>query len=267
MDLVEKISWILLIVTLVSFGIHYAYAEDTMNTLGFEHRYNPVTCIMEPPPNIQDKFHDTMFAMTYESVRLWSTEMYDYTGGNWYIPMRYYEHEEHFDKTPDYFPECNIFIEYRQYNGSDGNPHKSKSALGYTSFDFSKSSHQYAYVMVFFEVTQENPKITLCIGCVDKPETEVTVNIEYIPILDEAINRIIMHEFGHALGIGHYIDDDTRLNNEDSLMYPTLDPFGTNTYTIEVLDKEVLIFLYHEDGFNGIWGTPQRTVLVNDLIQ
>lgn len=267
MDLVEKILWIVLIVSLVSFGIHYVYAEDTIDTLGFEHKNNPVTCIMEPPPIIQDRFHDSIFIMTYESVRMWSTEMHDYTGGDWFIPMRYYEYEDHFDKTPDDFRECNIFIEYRQYNGSDGNPHQSKSALGYTSFDFSSSLHQYAYVMVFFEVTQENPRITLCIGCEDKPETEVTMDITYLSMPDESINRIIMHEFGHALGIGHYVDDDRRSNNIDSLMYPSLDPFGTNTSMIEVLDKEVLVVIYEEDGFGGMWGIPQRSILINDLIQ
>ena len=267
MDIVEKIVWLVLIVSLLSVGIHAAYAEDTMDTLGFEHKSNPVTCIMEPPPDIQDRFHYSIFTMTYESVKKWSSDMNDFTEGDWYIPMRYYEHETHFDKTPEDFPECNIFIEYRKYNGSDGNPHSSETALGYTSFDFSKSRHGFSYVMVFFEIPQENPKISLCIGCVDQDEATITIEKKYVPVPDEAVNRVIMHEFGHALGIGHYIEDRNKSNNEPSLMYPTLNPFGDNSSVIETIDKEMLVKLYYKDGFSGAYGVPPRSISISDLIQ
>jgi len=265
LDLIEKIIWLILIISLVSFfSLGSVFAEDRIETLSMEHRDTPTVCIMEPSPNIQDRFHSGIFNMTYESVNKWSSDMIDYTGGDWYMPIQYHEYETHFDKTPEDFPGCNIFIEYRQYNGVDGKPHKSNTALGYTAFNHSKSWHQYSYVMVFFEIPQENPKISLCIGC-DKDPT-ISVEVKHVELPDLTINRVIMHEFGHALGIGHYIEDNNKSNNVESLMYPTLNPFSELSIDISEVDKEMLVKLYYKDGFSGAYGISPYYFEVSELI-
>ena len=253
MDLVEKIIWILLIVCLVSFfSLNSAFAEDRYEVLRFVHSYNPNVCIMEPEPIIQDRFHEEVFELTVDSVLIWQNDMKSYTGGNWFMPIFYYEYEEHFDKVPENFPNCNIFMEYREYNTGIDEGTSNKKALGWTGFDFSKSWHKYAYVMTYLKSTEVNPHISLCIGCEDK--SDITVSFEQKPLPSDTINRIIMHEFGHALGIGHYQDDRERNNTLPSLMHPNLKPFEENSFKLEEVDKEILRLIYDDDGFAGRHG-------------
>ena len=267
MDLVEKIMWIVCIVSLVCFfSLNNAYGEDRFEILKFIHSYNPNVCIMEPDHAIQERFHNEVYNSTINSVLIWQNEMRAYSDGDWFMPIYYHEYETHFDKVPEDFPNCNIFIEYRQYNGVDGNPHKSKTAMGYTAFDFSKSWHKYSYVMVFFEIPQHNPKISLCIGCEDREDATITIETEYETLPESTINRIIMHEFGHALGIGHYIDDGKKGNSVYSLMYPTMEPFVENDSSLGLVDKEMLIMLYNDDGFGGQNGLAAYTVSLSELI-
>ena len=54
---------------------------------------------MEPEPIIQDRFHEEVFKITVDSVLIWQNDMKSYTGGNWFMPIFYYEYEEHFDKV------------------------------------------------------------------------------------------------------------------------------------------------------------------------
>ena len=250
MDLVEKIVWILLIVCLVSFfSLNSAYGEDKIEVLRLSHPDNPTVCIMQPEPIIQDRFHEDVFKLTVDSVLSWQNEMSDYTDGNWFMPMFYYEYEEHFDKVPEDFPECNIFIEYREYNTGVDEGTTNNKALGWTGFDFSKSWHKYAYVMVYLKSPEVNPHISLCIGCEDN--NDITITFEQKPLPSNTISRIIMHEFGHSLGIGHYQDDRERNNTLPSLMHPNLKPFEENSFKIEDVDKEVLKMIYNKDGFGG----------------
>ena len=74
-----------------------------------------------------------------------------------------------------------------------------------------------------------------------------------------------MHEFGHALGIGHYIEDMDSKNNLPSLMYPNLNPFKENSFELEELDKEMLRTIYNDDGFGGLHGNvPYYYIIETD---
>ena len=69
MDVVEKIVWLVLLVSLVCFfSLNNAYGEDRFEILRFAHPDNPSVCIMEPEPIIQDRFHEEIFKMTAASV-------------------------------------------------------------------------------------------------------------------------------------------------------------------------------------------------------
>ena len=264
MDLVEKIVWILLIVCLVFFfSLNSVYAEDRFEILRFVHPDNPTVCIMEPEPVVQDIFHEEVFKITVDSVLIWQNEMKAYSDGDWFIPIFYYEHEEHFDKVPEDFPECNIFMEYREYNTGKDEGTSNKKALGWTGFDFSKSWHKYAYVMTYLKSPEVNPHISLCIGCEENSDLTIELRHKDLPL--NTINRIIMHEFGHALGIGHYIEDMDSKNNLPSLMYPNLNPFKENSFELEELDKEMLRTIYNDDGFGGLHGNvPYYYIIETD---
>lgn len=262
MDLVEKLIWIILATSLIGFFfINEAYAEDRYEILRFTHPDNPTVCIMEPEPIIQDRFHEEVFKLTVDSVLIWQNDMKAYTGGNWFMSIFYYEYEEHFDKVPEDFPECNIFMEYREYNTGKEEETTNNKALGWTGFDFSKSWHKYAYVMTYLKSTEVNPHISLCIGCEENSDLTVELRHKDLPL--NTINRIIMHEFGHALGIGHYIDDRDGKNTLPSLMYPSLNPFKDNPFTLEEVDKEALRLIYDDDGFGGVYGLSPYYFFVN----
>jgi hypothetical protein len=254
MDLVEKIVWIMLLVSLIGFfSLQSAFGEDKYEVIRFIHKDNPNVCIMQPEPDLQERFHEEVLDITINSVLSWQDEMRNMTDGNWIMPLEYHQYEEHFDKYPEDYKQCNVFIEYRHHNtGEEGT--KNTKALGFTAFDYSKSSHQYAYVLVYLYAEKPTPTISLCLGCDDNTDS-FTVELAQLPLPSDTINRIIMHELGHSLGIGHYFTDQRVNNNIPSLMFPTLEPFDKNiSYDIENVDKEMLIKLYTEDGFGGLWG-------------
>ena len=260
MDRAEHIVWIVLIVSLVSFSLFVVvYGEDKIETMKVFHKDNPSVCIFEPEQDLQDRFHSTIFKHTVDSVLIWQNEMKSYSGGNWYMPIFYYQYGEHVNKTPQEFPECNILIVFEGLN--NGTDIVNSSALGYAHFDFSHSNHQWAMVVVYTKALVETPVVSVCIGCDDVPN-EINIKQEVRDLPENSIRYIIMHEFGHALGIGHYVDDRTKFNNHVSLMYPSMSPFGENDLTIGFVDKEVLVKIYNIDGFKGIYGhTPDRYII------
>ena len=227
--------------------MNHAYAEDKMEYLGFQHSDNPNICIMEPEPELQERFHSEIFKTTVDAILVFQNDMQEYSDGNWTMPIFYHEYETHMDKWTDDFPECNIFIEYREYNnGEDGTTNK--KALGYTSFDFSKSWHKWSYIMVYLEASSSNPHVTLCIGCEDK---DITIELKREPLSVDTITRIVQHELGHGLGMGHYMIDQLNHLKIPSLMYPSMDPFEDNNYEIQSIDKEMILYIYGDDGFGG----------------
>ena len=235
-------------------GILGAFGEDRIETMQIAHKGNPVTCILEPHPDNQEQFQNDALLGTWEAIRLWESELTAYTGGNWILPTKYIEWEDHKTKLVEDYPECNIFIGYEGLNEGEG-PVKS-SALGYAYLDFSHSAHNWAFVNVYMKAYSESPHITLCIGCDKDPEVTYTKDkLTNLPA--DTIKKIVIHEYGHALGIGHYIEDRSVMNNMNSTMYPVMKPFGEQDLTIGWVDKECLVQIYGKDGFGGVYGfTP-----------
>ena len=76
----------------------------------------------------------------------------------------------------------------------------------------------------------------------------------------------MLHEFGHAIGLGHYIEDKSRNNNVSSLMYPSFDPFDTNDeIIIEPIDLQMAVEIYNADGFGGLYGNAPKFIGVDYL--
>ena len=246
---------------------------DNIETMGVIHKDNPMTCIMIPPPEIQERFYDELFDLTIETIWGWQEEMTEYTNGTpyhdpngWYLPIKAVEYKKHFDKEVWDFPECNIFIEFSREN--TGQHIENKNALGYTQIDFSKSKHQWAYIRIYTDSIEEGGRINLCIGCDDEPKKSITISLETKPMPNDAIRKILRHEFAHALGIGHYIEDNKPENNIASLMYKKFNPFTIKSFdTIPITDKEMLRQIYNSDGFKGQNGIHYRNVNTVELIE
>jgi hypothetical protein len=255
---------IVLALLILTSGLNFAYAEDVLETLRMVHKDNPTVCIFEPEPIIQERFHKDVFHSTADSVLIWGNEMTQYTGGNWYMDIKYYEYEHHADKLPTDYPECNILIVYDKINTGDYSV--KETALGFTSFDFSNSGHQYSMILVFLEAFEEIPNINICIGECD---FENGVDFEKNPrsLSENAVKKILLHEFGHALSIGHYVDDVEKDNNEYSMMYPSMQPFSENSLEIGQIDKEILKKIYGADGFGGLSGHSPYHYKISELVR
>lgn len=276
---------IILIIALLTLPLGIANADfiETMGG-GIYHKDNPMTCIMEPEPELQERFYgstngvkdisDGLLTMTINVVYEWSSTMRDYTKNTphfnpngWNIPTTLIKYEDHFDKIVYDFPECKIFIEYSKENVGQHIPNE--NALGYTQIDFSKSKHQWAFVMIYLESIQIGQKVDLCIGCEGQEQKlELKVDLEPKPMSDESIRKILRHEYAHALGIGHYVEDVSEGNNIDSLMYPNFNPFKPNVYErIPVADREMLRQIYLNDGFGGLKGYEPTKLYLIEIIE
>ena len=247
------------------FSTSFADSIETMGG-GIYHKENPLICIMEPESELQERFYNELLLLAYDSSMLWQNNLKSYSGGNWYMVMELVPYEDHFDKVVYDFPRCNIFIEFSKNNY--GQHIDNVDALGYAQIDFSKSRHQWAYVMIYTEAVEKGTKISLCIGCDSKQEMDLTTKQEMLQMDADAIKKVLIHELGHALGVGHYVQDLRTDNNIESIMYPNFNPFS-NKNAIEELplaDLEVLRQIYESDGFGGLRGLPLSEIPMEDIL-
>lgn len=259
---------LVLIVLLVSTSTVGMVNADSIETMGggIYHKDNPLVCIMEPNPELQERFYNELLILTYDSVMLWQNNLKSYSGGNWYMMMELISFEKHYDKLVYDFPRCNIFIEFSKEN--NGQHIDNIDALGYAQIDFSKSKHQWAYVMIYTEAIEKETKISFCIGCSNQQEQETKHEAKLLEMDSNAIKKVLIHELGHSLGIGHYVQDLKTDNNVESIMYPNFNPFSNKNMINELpyADLEVLRQIYTSDGFGGLHGLNQSEIPMEDIL-
>ena len=238
----------------------FAYGQDTFKTIGNNiwHKDNPTVCIAEPEPSLQERFYGGVLYDAYSTVKQWQNKLIDYSGGNWVMNVKFFDYEYHNDKHADDFPQCQIFMEFEEYSGND--------ALGTTSYNFANSTHQYVFITTYLKHI-EKPQVALCIGCDEELPQEIIIDMIPVYMPYPAIKMIMLHEFGHAIGLGHYIEDKTRYNNVTSLMYPSFDPFDTSDdIIIEPIDLQMAVEIYNADGFGGLYGNAPKFIPVEYLV-
>mgnify|MGYP003639512185 CR=1 FL=1 len=231
-----------------SVSISEAFAEkvpvDLYKTLKLRHDTNPTICIFEANPEITDKWSDVLL-MTVSGINEWRTSLsYTYPDGDWHMPLKQViPWDNHAEKSADEFRYCNIMINYEKSSGD--------SSLGNTGLKFNKSYHKYMFINVFLETQRNAMVITL--------NNSGNSTVENNPIKEMPMNtikNIVVHELGHALGLGHYFIGTPLTGDEEnfdrSVMIPTIKPFEEDqSLIVRPLDTFMLGQLYGNDGWSG----------------
>ena len=234
-----------------SVSIGNAFAErvpvDLYETLKLRHDTNPTICIFEANPEITDNW-DQLLLMTVAGVNEWRLNLHHaHPSGDWHMPIKQViPWSEHAEKPADDFRYCNIMFNFEESSGD--------SSLGNTGLKFNKSYHKYMFINIFLETQRNAVVITL--------NNSGNSTVESNPIKEMPMNtikNIVVHEFGHALGLGHYFVGTPMLNNEKALgidrsvMIPSINPFDENqSLQITELDLLMLDKIYGDDGWLGV---------------
>jgi len=256
MHKVEKIIIMITVISLVCFfGIVTAYGQypdegsDRYEYLGVRHEVRPQVCLFEPNPiNVEGEYWRDVEFESWRAVLDWQLEMQEFLPeGDWsmYIHSTV-PYEEHWNKTPDDYRHCNIFLTYEAFNDDPDS-----KALGLTGIDFAKSSHKFTFIVVYLHAIK-NTSIVLNFDEAEKdPVTGLTkfeINLarEKLPL--QTVYNIVLHEMGHGLGLGHY-ESTSKNGLEKSTMAPSIKPFSNEVFKITMADKFMLGYLYGVNGY------------------
>ena len=243
-----QIICIVCIVSTVLFGIILPAYGDEYRTLGIRHADNPVVCVFEPHPLFTDNQGGIVQA-SYNAIDLWKEKISEHApNGNWEMPVYTIPHEDHVGKYPDQFQICNILISFEYVNTET-------RSLGFTSLNFQNSNHKFTHIVAFTHNLDILTHFKLNLGTLEHEKINTSISIE--PFTLTAIQNIITHEFGHALGLGHYKITDYPIYTADtpwvnaSVMYYSMNPDNNKIMIPKFVDIRMLEKIYTEDGFGG----------------
>jgi len=246
--MVSKVLMVLIVSIVCLSSLYTAYADE-FSTLGIRYADNPIVCIFEPDPMSTTNVEGVVNA-AYTAVSFWQEGLFKHSpDGNWRFLTITIPLEDHKYKSASQFPACNILITFDHINDENG-------SLGFTYIDFSKSHHKYTHITVFLNDLKITHHYKLNIGELEQEFTHSTFEINPFSIV--AIQNITTHEFGHALGLGHYKVTDFPIYTADqpwinsSIMYYSINPSDDDVAKPKYVDIKMVEKIYGEDGFGGM---------------
>ena len=270
MDVLRIVSIVLLVCSLSTLSLVTAFGQfpvegDRYENLGIRHDVRPNVCLFEPNPTHVDwEYWKSAEFQSFKAILDWQVAMTEFLpDGDWTMHIHStVPYHEHWNKTPDDYRHCNIFLTFEPW--SEG---REDMALGLTGIDFADSRHKFTYIVVFLHAEQRN-NIVLDLGNMQENSDgkyELVFEKKQLPI--NTIYNIVLHEMGHGLGLGHYwadqVDDYKR-----SALVPSLTPFDENiSFEITIADKFQLARIYGMDGFQKpqpVW-IPDHCVFEHGL--
>ena len=220
------------------------YAETEPNskyeTLKLRHTTNPYVCLFEVNPDIYNDWVGLKY-ITISAIEEWILKLeYAYPNGNWTVLVETISWEDHENKTVFDYPQCNIMINYEKSSNS--------KTLGYTALNFNTSWHKFMFINIFLE-SQKN--ITKIVIGNDMSTSTVNMVKQSYPLSENTIKNIIIHEFGHGLGLGHFNLNRSMMGYTQSVMTPTIKPFNENqVLSVTYIDLVMIGKIYGENGWN-----------------
>ena len=239
--------WIVvwLIVGVAFFGLFTNAYGDYYRTIGVYHADNPVVCIMYPDPEQENI--ELLTDLTHSSIDEWQTKLVNATNGNWQMFILEYEWSEHATAYVEEFPHCTIFVNYIHLTADE--------SVGRTGWDFSKSDRYYYWVEIDTHTVEKRLQIEL-----NEEGGNVTSKTIIRELPENDLRNVILHEFGHALGVEHYYVNTNCIQEEcdySPIMYRSVDLFEDQVKIVTEKDLNMVIRIYGEDGF----GHPKPVVI------
>jgi len=198
----------------------------------------PAVCIFQAEDAANEFVDRNILNHTITAVNRWTELLENYTNSDgWDFTYYYIEKDTHIDKTPNDFMYCDVLIAFDKENIKDG-------ALGRAGFDYSWSEHKYTFIVIYMDYTPKHIYLEP-IDLTENGTTTLTFTIGKVPIPTDKLQRVITHEFGHALGLLHHTA--TLSYNFDSIMKSTFDDDVLLEITKD--DLAAIVTLYGTDGF------------------
>ena len=231
-------------------------------------------CFFEPQDQKLKDMEDHFIMPAILGVSHWKDKLAEYSGDDKFdIQLKFVSNSTHFDKSISSFKECDVMYTFWDSIGSQTDDMGlKKNGLAWTSYDHSRSYHKYSVIAMFPILENFDRSVQVENGTIYTAEDIRKLGIDMYLSQDIVFN-ISIHEFGHALGLGHLCYDAMGFEME-SVMAPALDPYSTDVFELSVFDLAAVYSLYNGDGWktwsdniNQWYGIPSESVSESQLLR